>query len=322
MARNTSITTVLAPAPKVNEAAFARLDSAATELAQLQDQASANAVALAKQLGYEGSLTVGALEDQIRWQQRRTVEACMALGAGLLLLREVTAHGEFAQRVELLGVSARMAQKFMSAALKFSNANSSSLLKAAGSQTKLLELMALDDDEIDVLASGGSARGITMDKLDTMTVSELKEALRQSEQDVKFSAEKREKAEQRADTLEKKLAGNRPVVVPLSDRITPFQMEITERQSLIEKGALAHLQAVEALDAWWMEEVVKQPDYDPETHYPMPRAVGAVVLHMDDAVNRLATMVGNLQHALQERFGNDIAEARQYLLQAPEASGA
>ena len=320
MARTPSKTTTPAPEPMVNEAALMRLDNSAQELVQLQDAVAENARAMARQLGYEGSLTVGALEDQIRFQQRRTVEACMALGASLLLLKELTPHGEFMQRVDLLGVSDRMARKFMSAALKFSNRNSSAVLVAAGNQTKLLELIALDDDELDVLATGGSARGITIEKLDTMTVSELKEALRQSEQDAKFSAEKREKAERRADTAEKKLAGNRPVVVPLDERIEPFQVEIAQRQSLIERGLSAHHEATLALEAWWTQEVTQAPDYDPEAIVPLPRSVALVALSLQDSLNRLAEMVGAAQHAFDDRFGADIAEARQYLMAMPEAT--
>ncbi|MFX6160357.1 DUF3102 domain-containing protein, partial [Acinetobacter baumannii] len=91
---------------------------------------------LATQLGYEGALTVGALEDEIRFFQQRTVEAVMELGKRLLILKEITPHGEFNKRVEMLNFTPRMAQKFMSAVLKFSKTNSSSLLQKAGNQTK------------------------------------------------------------------------------------------------------------------------------------------------------------------------------------------
>ena len=105
---------------------------------------------LATQLGYQGALTVGAIEDEIRFYQQRTVEACMELGKRLLILKEMTPHGEFNKRMEMLNFTPRMAQKFMSAVLKFSKTNSNSLLQKAGNQTKLLELVMLDDDEIEL----------------------------------------------------------------------------------------------------------------------------------------------------------------------------
>jgi hypothetical protein len=144
------------------------------------EEAEINAHALAEQLGYEGSLTVGSLEDEIRFFQRRSVEAVLELGKRLLILKELTPHGEFTQRAELLGIGRDLCQKFMSATLKFSKADSNRLLTAAGTQTKMLELLVLDDGEIQELDAGGTARGLSLDAIETMTVSELKAALREA----------------------------------------------------------------------------------------------------------------------------------------------
>ncbi|HHX4844320.1 TPA: hypothetical protein ACVB7O_000200 [Acinetobacter baumannii] len=138
---------------------------------------------LATQLGYEGALTVGALEDEIRFFQQRTVEAVMELGKRLLILKEITPHGEFNKRVEMLNFTPRMAQKFMSAVLKFSKTNSSSLLQKAGNQTKLLELVTLDDDEIQVIEQGGSIGELSLDSIETMSARELKDELRKIKAD-------------------------------------------------------------------------------------------------------------------------------------------
>lgn len=139
---------------------------------------------LALQLGYEGSLAVGALEDEIRFYQQRTVEACMEIGKRLLLIKEQTPHGEFNKRIEILNFTPRMAQKFMSAVLKFSKTNSNSLLEKVGNQTKLLELVMLDDDEINILDQGGSIGDISLDNIETMSVRELKAALREAKQTI------------------------------------------------------------------------------------------------------------------------------------------
>lgn len=84
---------------------------------------------LATQLGYQGALTVGALEDEIRFYQQRSVEAVMELGKRLLILKEMTPHGEFSKRIEMLGFSKRTAQRFMSVVLKYSKTTTLSLLK-------------------------------------------------------------------------------------------------------------------------------------------------------------------------------------------------
>ncbi|WP_048764820.1 DUF3102 domain-containing protein [Acinetobacter sp. 243_ASPC] len=135
---------------------------------------------LAVSLGYEGALTLGAIEDEIRFYQQRTVEACMELGKRLLIMKEMTPHGEFEKRIEILGFSSRMARKFMSAVLKFSNRNSSSVLNVAKTQTKLLELVVLDDDDLDVIEQGGSIGDVNLDSIETMSVRELKQALREA----------------------------------------------------------------------------------------------------------------------------------------------
>ena len=275
----------------------------------------ANAAALARQLGYEGALTVGTLEDEIRFYQRRTVEAILETGKRLLLLKEMTPHGEFAQRVEMLGFGYRTAARFMQAAAKTAKSAKLAVLQyEIKNASAFLELVTHDDDVLENLQE--------MDDIDRLSASQLRERLRQSEQDVKFAQEKRQKAEERADKAEKKLAGKRPVVVPLDERITPFQLEIAERQSLIEKGIAAHREATVALEQWWTEEVTQAPDYDPEAPAPLPRSVALVALSLQDSLNRLAEMVGSAQHVFAELFGDELADARQYLMQTPGAADA
>lgn len=275
-----------------------------------------NATALAQQLGYDGDLSVGALEDGIRFYQRRTVEALLEVGKRMVILRGLCQFGtEFDQRVELLGFSRRTAYRFMQAAAKTAKSSKLELLSAqVKNASAFLELVTHDDDVLENLQE--------MDDIDRLSASQLRERLRQSEQDVKFAQEKRQKAEERADKAEKKLAGKRPVVVPLDERILPFKGEIAERQALIENGIAAHHEATIALEQWWTDEVTQAPDYNPEAAAPLPRSVALVALHLQDSINRLAELVGAAQHAFAERFGDDLAEARQYLMQTPEAADA
>jgi len=150
------------------------------EVIAAQD-ANDNAQAVAKQLGYEGVMTVGALEDEIRFYQRRTAEACLELGKRLLVLKELSLHGEFIKRIELLGFSQTSAKRFMQAAFKFSKTtNLGVLTDKLGSQSKLLELVTMDDEDIQQLADGETVRGLSLDEIDTMTTSQLKAALRES----------------------------------------------------------------------------------------------------------------------------------------------
>lgn len=162
------------------QADLAVADAYPVALAAIQE----NAVALAKELDYDGALTVESLEEEIKFYQRRSVEAVLEMGKRLLLLKEVAGHGGFIGRLEGLGIADRMAQKLMAATLKFSNTPSTALLTLPNiNQGKLLELLALDDGEIEALNSGDEVRGIKLDDVDCMSVSELRRSLRQTRAD-------------------------------------------------------------------------------------------------------------------------------------------
>lgn len=131
---------------------------------------------LAVQLGYEGELTIGALEDGIRFYQRRTVEACLELGKRLQLLQSVTPRGEFDERIEALGIARRSAYRFMQAAIKTSkSANLALLSTQVKSASAFLELVTQDDDVLENLAE--------MDDVDRMSPSQLRAALREAKEE-------------------------------------------------------------------------------------------------------------------------------------------
>lgn len=183
MARNTT------PAPASKEvitdaAAIGQTMNAANQLAVMSIEANANAVAMAQQIGYQGAVTVGALEDEIRFYQRRTVEAILETGKRLLVLRELFPKGnsqigknaEFETRVELLGFSKSTAYRFMQAAAKTSkSANLAALSTQVKSASAFLELVTHDDDVLENLAD--------MDDVEKMSASELRAALREAREE-------------------------------------------------------------------------------------------------------------------------------------------
>lgn len=167
---------------------------------------------LATQLGYDGDLTVGSLEDGIRLYQRRTIEDLFELGKRLLLLKEQCQHGEFQNRVELLGFDPSLARRLMTATLKFAKQETSPVLKTVKTQSKLLELIVLDDEEIKVISEGGSIGDVSLDTIETMSVRELKKALHDAkksleskDQDIKAKDQIIQKKDQKANELDEKL---------------------------------------------------------------------------------------------------------------------
>jgi Zn finger protein HypA/HybF involved in hydrogenase expression len=169
-------------------------------LAVQQQESRVRAVAL--QVGYEGSLAVGALEDEIRFYQRRTVEAILETGKRLRVLKEMTPHGEFAKRVELLGFSYPTAARFMQAAEKTAK---SLKLRDLSDQVKngsaFLELVTHDDDELQALDG--------MDDVDRMSASQLRAKFRdlkaEKEAVEKVSASKNEQIDALRLKVETKL---------------------------------------------------------------------------------------------------------------------
>lgn len=159
--------------PALNDQAIEVLGAKASELATLNAEQASKAVAVARQIGYEGTLTVGTLEDEIRFYQRRSVESLLEAGKRLLVLRELCQFGtEFDQRVELLGFSRRTAYRFMQAAAKV--AQSSNLLAMAAqvkNASAFLELITHDEEVLEGLQE--------MDDFDRMSASQLREAARE-----------------------------------------------------------------------------------------------------------------------------------------------
>jgi len=123
-------------------------------------------------LGYQGAVTVDALEGEIRFYQRRTVEAILETGKRLLVLKELAPHGDFIERVESLGFSRRTAHRFMQAAVKTSKcAKLAHLSKEVKSASAFLELVTHDDDEdLEALSQ--------VDDIGRMSLSQVREKLR------------------------------------------------------------------------------------------------------------------------------------------------
>lgn len=222
-------------------------------------EAKENAVALAKQLNYDGALTIGGLEEEIKFYQRRSVEAVLETGKRLLLLKEITGHGLFSERLEALGIADRMAQKLMMATLKFSNTPSTALLNLPNiNQGKLLELLVLDDGEVEALSNGDTVRGIKLDDIDCLSVSELRASLRKAkrEQDEEKAAqaEMTRRRDARINKLEEENA--RLTATPKPERTAAMEEEerlrfVTDHSLMlvreIEVGLRSHFALLEKL---------------------------------------------------------------------------
>jgi len=174
-----------------NAMAVMRETAVAAEEATVQRDALVRA--MAAQMGY--SLPADAtdpdlIQRDISANMRRSVEAVLEVGRGLAVLKTACEHGQFAGRVEALGIEYRVAARFMQAAARFSNVSPAThLLKAVGTQSKLFELLVLDDDQVDELVLTGQTGDLALDDIACMTRNELRAAVKEAREELKAKDE-------------------------------------------------------------------------------------------------------------------------------------
>ncbi len=176
------------PAPEsketpANNLVIAEDFAAASQLGLVQAQHDSAVRAIALQMGYQlpaDCTDPDLIQRDISANMRRSVEACLEVGKGLRVLKEACGHGNFMARLDVLNIDDGVARKFMQAASKFSKRSSTSVLGAAGNQTKLFEMLILDDGQIEELELTGQTGELALDEIATMSVKELRHAVREA----------------------------------------------------------------------------------------------------------------------------------------------
>lgn len=184
MSRTVTLIQTAEPMPALNEMAFERLAQDTNELVLRQAQHESAVRAVALQVGYllpADCTDPDLIQRDISANMRRSVEACLEVGKGLTVLKTACHHGEFVARLDVLGIDRFVAARFSQAAIKFSNVPTSAhLTKAIGNQSKLFEMLVLDDGQIEELELTGQTGDLKLDEIATMSVKELRKALHES----------------------------------------------------------------------------------------------------------------------------------------------
>lgn len=310
MSRPTSKTTPPVDAVILSETAEKRIADTQDALAVQETNATNNAKAMALQVGYTGSLSIGAIEDEIRFYQRRTVEAILETGKRLLVMKELTPHGEFAQRVEMLGFAKTTAHRFMQAASKTAKSSNLELLSSqVKNASAFLELVTHDDDTLEVITN--------MDDIDRMSATQLREALRQAKEDNKYEGEQKEKERIRAEKAEKALRAGGPKARSLEEQVSDFSSDVNKHQDTTMDGLLNIDQQIKALESWYLQYVAAQPGFEPGERFPMPVEVLALVQKLSSNVDRIASAVGGLQQLIWNSFGHELESSPVYQMETP-----
>ena len=194
--------------PRIENAmAMMRQEGQSLSLAESQHAATIRAVAA--QVGYQlpaECVDPDLIQRDISANMRRSVEACLEVGRGLTVLKAVCEHGNFIARLDVLGLERTVAVRFMQAAQKFSNvATSQHLTKALGSQSKLFEMLILDDGQLEELELTGQTGELKLDDVATMSVKELRAKVRELKGDVAAKEEVLSRRAEQVNALEEKL---------------------------------------------------------------------------------------------------------------------
>lgn len=226
---------------------------AAKQLAVIQSQQEATVRAVAAQLGYQlpaDCTDPDLIQRDIAANMRRSVEACLEVGRGLTVLKSACGHGNFVARLDVLGIDRKVAAKFMQSATKFSNVSSTRhLTDAIGSQTKLFEMLVLDDEQLEELELTGQTGELQLDDIATMSVKELRAAVRETRADLEQARKRSAKlAEENADLAvrsSKKIVADTDwpdALIPLCDQLAACKREIDHAFSKLETARIAVLQ--------------------------------------------------------------------------------
>lgn len=222
----------------------------ARELAVRNVEAEQHVRAVALQVGYllpADCTDPDLIQRDISANMRRSVEACLEVGRGLTVLKAACEHGQFKTRLDVLGVDESVARRFMQAATKFSNRASTHVLTAAGSQTKLFELLILDDDQVEELELTGQTGELKLDDVAAMSVKELRAKLRELRHELKATEEISAEKTQRIEALQRE--AKRIAAAPPDQVLADLQAESTRIANDVRGGIIGALrQALVALD--------------------------------------------------------------------------
>lgn len=131
------------------------------------------------------SMDPTVLESELRSWVEATSRSMFNVGTRLIALRTVCLHGEWLPLLDRVGIAPRAAQRFMAATMRCLDTGGGVRERLVSLQrSKLFELVALDDGQLDELEQTGRIAQLALDfdDIDRMSVSQLRGRLREVEQ--------------------------------------------------------------------------------------------------------------------------------------------
>lgn len=238
MARNKSKTEPEVIDTPVNEVALASATAALTVVSE-------QALQLQTVFGLD-SLDPAVLSHEIGGLIQQTGRALFAMGGRLCALRAILPKDEWHAALDRLGFAPRVAARMMTSALKCVDADGNGRERLmALPQSKVLELVALDESSLDELEQTGAIAQLQLefDDIDRMSSSELRKKLRQLEQDA--AAKDRVIAKKSSEIDRLHLAAERSSAQDPTAQIAQQQItELRDATTAAEQALLALANAV------------------------------------------------------------------------------
>jgi hypothetical protein len=224
-------------------------------------------------------------ENAIRSELRRGCEAFLRAGRYLVVARECAAHGEWQGMLERLSIEPRQAQRMMEAARRVAvlpNASTSThLMAAAKSESKIIELLSLPEEQFAELAEKGETDGLSLDDVESMTVRELRAAIRDARADL-------DAKDQRINKLSEDLNKESEKTLKAQRRwksATPDEQLVTLKQSVTEAEQNV-LAAIGSPNSGLRASIQALADFACDNHVEEDAA-----LFLSDVIGRLLTSV-------------------------------
>lgn len=138
---------------------------------------------------------------------RRTGIEMFLLGRNLILLKEHLPHGEFTESLERIGMNDSTSRKIMNATVRLADKTGAMLHPNLQGlpQSKLLELVALDDEDLEELKENGTVADLKLDAVQKMSVRELRGSLKDVKNEKKALEEQLTEKNKKIDELDREL---------------------------------------------------------------------------------------------------------------------
>ena len=242
--------------------------------------------------------------------------AMLEAGRRLCWLREREPHGQWLGLLERIGISRAVASKMMQAARKFLGTPNVKLVQHLASVTKAYELAMLDDDDLDELRKGSAAAGMTLDDIQRMTPTELRDTLRRERKERKArEAAQRQRMESKDSHIGRLEEVSDDLHRRLDDALNPGRLTPTQagRELLIETARVGRELEV-ALDNTTavvrrLYQLSEAGRVFVEGHEMTPPALPQELVHVRAQLDAIATSAHRALGELDEQLSDPLVTA-------------